>query len=127
MTDVSYAVVIPTIGRLGLANLIKAVDGNPAPSCIVVADDRRAATSELNLPQTAAPLLVVRTGGRGPAAARNAGWRATDAEGPKIKWIAFLDDDVVVPVDWCRRLVNDLKDLPGSVAASQAWISVPAP
>jgi hypothetical protein len=64
MTEVSYAVVIPTIGRPGLANLVKAVDGDPAPSCIVVADDRRAATSELDLPQTAAPLLVVRTGGR---------------------------------------------------------------
>lgn len=137
MTEVSYAVVIPTIGRPGLANLVEAVDGDPAPSCIVVADDRRAATSELDLPQTAAPLLVVRTGGRGPAAARNAGWQAADAEWPKIewpenrwpedKWIAFLDDDVVVPVDWCRRLVNDLKDLPDNVAASQAWISVPVP
>ena len=127
MTEVSYAVVIPTIGRPGLANLVKAVDGDPAPSCIVVADDRRAATSELDLPQTAAPLLVVRTGGRGPAAARNAGWQAADAEWPEDKWIAFLDDDVVVPVDWCRRLVNDLKDLPDNVAASQAWISVPVP
>jgi len=127
MTEVSYAVVIPTIGRPGLANLVKAVDGDPAPSCIVVADDRRAATSELDLPQTAAPLLVVHTGGRGPAAARNAGWQAADAEWPEDKWIAFLDDDVVVPVDWCRRLVNDLKDLPDNVAASQAWISVPVP
>ena len=44
MTEVSYAVVIPTIGRPGLANLVEAVDGDPAPSCIVVADDRRAAT-----------------------------------------------------------------------------------
>ena len=125
MTEVSYAVVIPTIGRPGLANLVEAVDGDPAPCCIVVADDRRASTSELDLPQTAAPLLVVRTGGRGPAAARNAGWQAADAEWPKIewpenRWIAFLDDDVVVPVDWCRQLVNDLKDLPDNVAASQA-------
>jgi HAD superfamily hydrolase (TIGR01662 family) len=137
MTEVSYAVVIPTIGRPGLANLVKAVDGDPAPCCIVVADDRRAATSELDLPQTAAPLLVVRTGGRGPAAARNAGWRAADAEWPKTEWlenqwpqnnwIAFLDDDVAIPADWCRRLVDDLKDLPDNVAASQAWISVPAP
>jgi HAD superfamily hydrolase (TIGR01662 family) len=122
MTDLSYAVVIPTIGRTGLADLVKAVDGDPAPSCIVVADDRRAATSELDLPKTAAPLLVVRTGGRGPAAARNAGWRGWDAE-----WIAFLDDDVAIPTDWCRRLVNDLEDLPDNVAASQAWIYVPAP
>ena len=36
--------------------------------------------------------LVLRSGGRGPAAARNAGWRAARAP-----WIAFLDDDVLVP------------------------------
>jgi HAD superfamily hydrolase (TIGR01662 family) len=138
MTDPSYAVVIPTIGRPGLADLVVAVDGEPAPSCIVVVDDRRSATADLDLPKTldlprtTAPLLVVRTGGRGPAAARNAGWRAADAEWlkngwPKIDWIAFLDDDVAVPVDWCRRLVKDLADLPATVAASQAWLDVPSP
>jgi HAD superfamily hydrolase (TIGR01662 family) len=144
MTDPSYAVVIPTIGRPGLADLVAAVDGEPAPSCIVVVDDRRSATTELDLPKaldvpktldlpkTTAPLLVVHTGGRGPAAARNAGWRAADAEWlkndwPKIEWIAFLDDDVVVPDDWCRRLVKDLADLPVTVAGSQAWLNVPSP
>jgi HAD superfamily hydrolase (TIGR01662 family) len=119
---ISYAVVIPTIGRPGLAQLVASVDGDPAPACIVVADDRRDAAAQLDLPATTAPLIVVRTHGRGPAAARNAGWRATDAE-----WIAFLDDDVAIPVDWCRRLVEDLDGLPDNVAASQAWISVPTP
>jgi histidinol-phosphate phosphatase family protein len=119
---ITYAVVIPTIGRAGLAQLVAAVDGQPAPSCIVVADDRRDATSALDLPATTAPLVVVRTHGRGPAAARNAGWRAADTD-----WIAFLDDDVAIPVDWGRRLVEDLDDLPDDVAASQAWIYVPAP
>src|SRR5206468_2136473 len=98
------------------------VDGDPAPACIVVADDRRNATSELDLPTTTAPLTIVRTNGRGPAAARNAGWRLTDAE-----WIAFLDDDVTIPADWCRRLVQDLTELPENVAASQAWLYVPPP
>jgi glycosyltransferase involved in cell wall biosynthesis len=119
---INYAVVIPTIGRPRLADLVAAVDGDPGPVCIVVADDRRAPTSDIDLPQTAAPLQVVRTGGRGPAAARNAGWRVTDAE-----WIAFLDDDVKIPIDWCRLLVKDLEDLPDKVAASQAWIYVPPP
>jgi HAD superfamily hydrolase (TIGR01662 family) len=122
MTALSYAVVIPTIGRPGLAQLITAADGDPAPSCIVIADDRRAATAELDLPATTAPLIVVRTHGHGPAAARNAGWRAADAD-----WIAFLDDDVAIPLDWCQGLVNDLDGLPENVAASQAWISVPTP
>jgi HAD superfamily hydrolase (TIGR01662 family) len=122
MSDIRYAVVIPTIGRPGLADLVAAVDGDPAPSCIVVADDRRDATAALDLPTTATPLVVVRTQGRGPAAARNAGWRAADAD-----WIAFLDDDVAIPVDWCGRLVKDLEHLPHNVAASQAWIYVPSP
>jgi HAD superfamily hydrolase (TIGR01662 family) len=122
MTSLSYAVVIPTIGRPGLADLVGIVDGEPAPSCIVVADDRRDATSALDLPAMSTPLVVVRTNGRGPAAARNAGWRAAEAE-----WIAFLDDDVAIPIDWCRRLVKDLEDVPDKVAASQAWIYVPSP
>src|SRR4029450_13372470 len=106
----------------GLAELVTTVDGDPAPSCIVIADDRRDAAGQLDLPATTAPLLVVRTNGRGPAAARNAGWRAADTD-----WIAFVDDDVAIPVDWCRQVVKDLVDLPESVAASQAWIYVPAP
>jgi HAD superfamily hydrolase (TIGR01662 family) len=122
MTPLSYAVVIPTIGRPGLARLVTAVDGDPAPSCIVIADDRRNAPAELDLPATRAPLIVVRTHGRGPAAARNAGWRAANAD-----WIAFLDDDVAIPLDWCQRLGNDLDGLPENVAASQAWIYVPPP
>ena len=119
---ISYAVVIPTIGRPGLTQLVASVDGDPAPACIVVADDRRDAAAQLDLPATTAPLIVVRTHGRGPAAARNAGWRATDAD-----WIAFLDDDVSIPLDWCRRLVEDLDGLSDNVAASQAWIFVPTP
>jgi histidinol-phosphate phosphatase family protein len=58
---------------------------------------------------------------RGPAAARNAGWRAARAE-----WVAFLDDDVVPPPDWRERLVEDLAVGP-RVAASQGRIVVPVP
>jgi HAD superfamily hydrolase (TIGR01662 family) len=122
MINPSYAVVIPTIGRPGLAELVANVDGDPAPTCIVVVDDRRHAAAELDLPETSAPLTVVHTHGRGPAAARNTGWHAADAE-----WIAFLDDDVTVSRDWCRRLMRDLSDLPDQVAASQASLYVPPP
>jgi HAD superfamily hydrolase (TIGR01662 family) len=122
MTDLCYAVVIPTIGRQRLRQLVAAVDGDPAPKYIVVADDRGDTPSALALPMTSTPLVVVRTHGRGPAAARNAGWRAADAD-----WIVFLDDDVAIPVDWCRCLVKDLEDLPDNVAASQARIYVPSP
>jgi hypothetical protein len=76
MTRPSYALAIPTIGRPGLAQLVATVDGYPSPSSIVVDDDRRDATSALDLPATTTPLVVVRKNGRGPAAALNAGWRA---------------------------------------------------
>lgn len=122
MINPSYAVVIPTIGRPGLAELVATVDNDPAPTCIVVVDDRHRVAAELDLPETSAPLTVLHTHGRGPAAARNAGWRAADAE-----WIAFLDDDVKIPHDWCQRLMRDLSDLPEQVAASQARLHVPAP
>jgi histidinol-phosphate phosphatase family protein len=58
--------------------------------------------------------------GRGPAAARNVGWRASRAE-----WVAFLDDDVEPEPDWLRRLIDDLRE-PG-IAASQGRIRVPVP
>jgi hypothetical protein len=63
------------INALLLGQLVATVDGYPSLSSIVVADDRRDATSALTVPATTAPLVVVRTNGRGPAAAQNAGWR----------------------------------------------------
>jgi len=42
MINPSYAVVIPTTGRPGLAELVATVDGDPAPTCIVVVDDQHA-------------------------------------------------------------------------------------
>ena len=68
-------------------------------------------TPPLDLPDCPA-LQVVRSGGRGPAAARNAGWRAT-----ATPWVAFLDDDVLPPAGLGRRrLAADLAGLPASVA-----------
>jgi len=67
-------------------------------------------------------LVLLRSGGRGPAAARNAGWRACSAP-----WIAFLDDDVLVPPDWTARLADDLADVGTRVAGSQGRVRVPAP
>jgi histidinol-phosphate phosphatase family protein len=45
-----------------------------------------------------------------------------------VDWIAFLDDDVLVPGDWCARLAADLAQADaGDLAASQAVIDVPLP
>jgi glycosyltransferase involved in cell wall biosynthesis len=99
-----YSVVIPTVGRPNLTELLDAlVEGEgPEPVEIIVVDDR-----ETRL---------------GPAAARNSGWR--EARGD---WVAFVDDDVVLAKDWKAQLCADLEDLPDDVGASQARIVVPLP
>ncbi|MCC8248932.1 glycosyltransferase family 2 protein [Saccharothrix luteola] len=118
--SVDYAVVIPTVGRDSLRVVLNAVEHGvgPPPREIIVVDDRPEAGP---LPPTHSA-RVLRSGGRGPAAARNAGWRAACCE-----WVAFLDDDVVPPRDWKLRLTADLAGLGLDVGASQARIVVPLP
>ena len=126
----AYAVVIPTVGRDSLRRLLAALSAQRQdphgwpPAEVVVVDDRGGGVSlELPVPTDSSwQLRVLRSGGRGPAAARNVGWRATSAE-----WIVFLDDDVVLPADWSRRLATDLAACEPDVAGSQARIDVPLP
>ena len=121
---VTYTVVIPTTGRDALHTLLRALDAadGPAPREIIVVDDRPLHTAALALPATDVALRVLRSGGLGPAAARNSGWRQATTE-----WVAFLDDDVCTPADWPSRLVADLAELPADVAGSQGRIHVPDP
>lgn len=125
MPRTDYAVVVPTVGRPSLRRVLRPLlEAAPedAPAEIVVVDDRPDPDAEpLVLPD--APLLrLLRSGGHGPAVAREVGWRATDAA-----WVVFLDDDVEPPADWPRRLRADLADLPDDVAGSQGRIEVPLP
>ncbi|MEV6905075.1 HAD-IIIA family hydrolase [Amycolatopsis sp. NPDC051372] len=115
-----YAVVIPTMGRDALRPLLNTLltGHGPRPAEILVVDDRPGG-ERLAVP---AGVRVLRSGGRGPAAARNLGWRTAKSE-----WIAFVDDDVVLADDWPRRLADDLAALPPDAAASQARITVPLP
>ncbi|WP_248966310.1 glycosyltransferase family 2 protein [Sphaerisporangium perillae] len=109
-------VVIPTIGRSSLAATLTAL-GPGLP--VIVVDDRPAGTAAEPL-RVAGHIRVLRSGGRGPAAARNTGWRAT-----KTPWVAFLDDDVVPRPGWEKALRADLADLSGEVGGSQGRIEVP--
>src|SRR5205807_4271259 len=74
-------------------------------------------------PPALRPLVVViPSRGRGPAAARNAGWVASSAE-----WVVFLDDDVVPTRAWLSDLTDDLATVAPAVGASQGRITVPLP
>jgi histidinol-phosphate phosphatase family protein len=122
-----YSVVIPTVGRRCLGDCLAALAAaaGPPPELVVVADDRPARSGAPALAGTGRatlPLRVVTSGGAGPAAARNAGWRATSTP-----WVVFLDDDVRVTGDWRHRLAEDLAGQPAGVAGVQGRITVPAP
>lgn len=123
----TYDVVIPTVGRPSLAPLLAALAAQPEPrpGLVWLVDDRPAAsTAPLTAHSEAkgAVVEVLRTGGRGPAAARNAGWRASEAE-----WIVFLDDDVVPAEGWGGALAADLAAAGERTAGVQGRIVVPLP
>jgi HAD superfamily hydrolase (TIGR01662 family) len=125
---VSYEVVIPTAGRPCLHALLPALaagDG-PLPERVVLVDDRPDRSTPLLEPRHLGPLVarvhVLAGAARGPAAARNRGWRAACAE-----WVAFLDDDVIPPPGWRAALAADLEGLAADVAGSQGRIRVPLP
>ncbi|MBV9048832.1 MAG: HAD-IIIA family hydrolase [Solirubrobacterales bacterium] len=117
----NYDVVVPSAGRESLARLLDALAAStgPAPRRIIVVDDR--ADRSLPLPGCG-DVEVIPGPARGPAAARNAGWRASEAE-----WVAFLDDDVVPTRGWRAALQRDLPGAPTDLAASQGRVTVPLP
>src|SRR3954451_1013050 len=98
-------VVVPTIGRPSLDVLLDALAAasGPRPAELILVDDRPSGPP-LHPERPGLPAgRVVRTGGGGPARARNLGWRVARTE-----WIAFLDDDVVPDPDWYERLLAGL-------------------
>jgi histidinol-phosphate phosphatase family protein len=124
MMAVDFDIVIPTIGRASLGRCIGALarEHGPLPGRVIVVDDRRVAEPPISFRDDAPFLiLVVRSHGRGPAAARNAGWTRSHAQ-----WIAFLDDDVVPFPGWRAALASDLEGQPSDVAGSQGHLTVPA-
>ncbi|RRO14202.1 HAD-IIIA family hydrolase [Saccharopolyspora rhizosphaerae] len=118
-----YTVVIPTTGRASLSGTLAALDTGrgPGPREVLLVDDRPSPAEPLPLPENDLPIRVVRSGGRGPAAARNIGWREAGAE-----WVVFLDDDVVPSAEWREQVEDDL-DVGPDVAACQGRLVVPLP
>src|SRR5262245_29994579 len=122
------SVVVPTCRRPDLldrclsALVVQELD--PGDWEIVVADDARLESTRRQVErwagQFATPILYVRpSGARGPAAARNAGWRA--ARGAVV---AFTDDDCVPSPRW---LSDGLAAVRGGVAAASGRVVVPLP
>ncbi len=110
----SVTVVVPTIGRPSLQRTLAPLAG----LTVVVVDDRPGVLA-LDVP---AGTSVLRSGGRGPAAARNVGWRAATTP-----WVAFLDDDVQPPETWAQDLLRDLGAAGRRVGGVQGRIVVPVP
>jgi len=134
---VRVALVIPTIGRPSLQRLLEslAASDGPRPAQLVVVDDRRPRASRLPgdpplAAGSAAPgwtgdvMVLRRSGGRGPAAARNVGWQALDRD---TDWVAFLDDDVLVSPTWLADLAGDLAAVEDGVWGVQGRVTVPLP
>ena len=131
----AYAVVVPTVGRPSLDVLLTSLVSHPGPlpDEVVVVDDRRDPSPPLD-PSSAllgrVPVRVVNGWGRGPAAARNLGWRLVSTP-----WVAFLDDDVVLPEGWLEGLQGDLRSAETAsgassgtkVGATQGRLVVPLP
>ncbi|MER6847094.1 glycosyltransferase [Streptomyces flaveolus] len=127
-----YAVVVPTLARDTLADCLAALAAahGPRPDEIVLVDDRPAPDADPAALEHALSVLgdlrertvVLRSGGRGPAAARNTGIRAVTSP-----WTAFLDDDVQVGPHWCDQLVQDLAEAAPDTGAVQGVIAVPLP
>jgi histidinol-phosphate phosphatase family protein len=113
----TFDIVVATTGRASLGALLERI-AEAGAGRIVVVDDRGEG-SRLSL---SAGVVLLRSGGRGPAAARNVGWRATSA-----RWVSFLDDDVIVGAQWGERLLDDLKRLAPRTGASQGRVRVPLP
>ncbi|MFF6995264.1 glycosyltransferase family 2 protein [Streptomyces sp. NPDC008313] len=128
-TDGTYAVVIPTLGRPSLGVCLRALSRaeGPMPLRIVLVDDRPDGTGaplDAAVPERLRAVTdVVRADARGPAAARNTGWRAVG----RVPWIVFLDDDVVPGPTWADDLALDLAAATARTGAVTARIDVPLP
>jgi HAD superfamily hydrolase (TIGR01662 family) len=126
MAGTLTSVVVPTVGRPSLRVLLEALASGTRPLevPVVVVDDRREGAklvtqlADIELPS----LRVVRSGGGGPARARNIGWRHT-----ATPWVSFLDDDVLPDPEWFERLQHDLDTAATGVAGSQGQVRIPLP
>ncbi|MFK8849921.1 glycosyltransferase family 2 protein [Streptomyces sp. Ac-502] len=128
-TAADHTVVIPTLGRPSLTACLRALAEaeGPPPLQVVLVDDRPlddCTPLPVEIPEGLRDRTKTVPGcARGPAAARNTGWRAADA----TPWVVFLDDDVVPGPTWGTDLAADLAAASPRTAGITARIAVPVP
>ncbi len=98
----NFSVIVPTYNRV--SSLRKTIDSLLGIAyrdheIIVVDDGSGDGTADFLAEMSQRHgIITVRQANKGPAAARNAGIRRASG-----KWLAFTDDDCVVPSDWLTR------------------------
>ena len=114
MTAPKTAVVLPVRGHArlldGCLELLRAQE-TPIDEIVVVDDSPDGSLEPLP------GVRVVRSGGRGPYAARNVGWRATDAD-----VLLFLDARSRPRPDWSGRLTAEFVDSDVALAGSEVLV-----
>jgi GT2 family glycosyltransferase len=109
------AVVVPSHDRpLRLRWLLNALEEQTLPrerfEVVVAHDSNGPETEELLRTHPLAPRAIEFAPGPGPAAKRNAGWRAATAP-----LIAFTDDDCRPPPVWLERALDAARSFPGAI------------
>jgi len=100
----SISIVVPVRDNpQGLARLVawwRGLGKEERPLELIVVDD----ASQVPVELVAEGVLILLGGGRGPASARNVGWRAA-----KGKWVAFLDSDCLPAGGWPANFATGWK------------------
>lgn len=128
--DVKCSVVIPTYRRPKLLrrvlDALAAQTLAPGAFEVVVCDDAGDAATlhEIEQWRSTTPIALTHVVGaparRGPAAMRNAGWRAARGE-----VIAFTDDDTIPDADWLRQGLLAFGDAIADAASGRVIVPVP--
>jgi len=123
------SVVVPTRRRPGLLarclDALVASDFDPSAFEVLIVDDAASEATRRQVDEAAARSrtavrYLAATGGHGPAAARNVGWRAARGE-----IIAFTDDDCIPDRGWIAAGESALAE--GVAAAATGRVIVPLP
>jgi hypothetical protein len=122
--EVATTIVVPTVGRPSLQSLLAALATGSVPvtAPVVLVDDRPEPDGDLDVGTRDLEVRVVRSGGGGPARARNVGWRAS-----RTAWVSFLDEDVLPDPDWYARLLADLAAASPDTPRVPGRLQVPRP